>query len=392
MKQILFALFLVMMLPTYLSSQSSLEREAILPRTNDTIVKQRVEYRSPGRTGKNVLWNFSKLKILDEHYTVEYGQEGDSLVGTEHDTRYYYGTKKDSLLFHGYEKSTVWMKYVRPEVLLRYPMKYNDSIHSYFQGLGKYCNDLSISIIGKSDVSIDAFGMMILPNEDTLKHVLRSHSIKLITEGSEELNLKQFKKSLTAPLLTTDSIESRLQCDSVVMRVETFKWYELGYRYPIFETILGTTLKKGVSKDFFYISFYYPPQEHLYLNEDEINLVILDTFGNPEDKYWQNGNIYADNSYQNEASDPWGDSILSYDVYWDYSGQAVCVDYSLATHAQMAIYLYAMQGRILASTPARTCAGGTYSETINLAKEASGQYLLLMLVNEEKHTKKIIKP
>ena len=104
--------------PLSVFSQFSLESSSTLPRANDTIVKQCVEYRDPGRSGANVLWDFSELELLDDAYTISYGQIGDSLTGTEHRTTYYYGVSGDSLFFHGYEKNTTWMKYVRPELLL----------------------------------------------------------------------------------------------------------------------------------------------------------------------------------------------------------------------------------------------------------------------------------
>ena len=69
--------------PLSVFSQFSLESSSTLPRANDTIVKQCVEYRDPGRSGANVLWDFSELELLDDAYTISYGQIGDSLTGIE---------------------------------------------------------------------------------------------------------------------------------------------------------------------------------------------------------------------------------------------------------------------------------------------------------------------
>lgn len=65
-------IFLLMgvMLSQSAFSQFSLESSSALPRANDTIVKQCVEYRDPGRSGPNVLWNFSELELLNDAYTL----------------------------------------------------------------------------------------------------------------------------------------------------------------------------------------------------------------------------------------------------------------------------------------------------------------------------------
>ena len=60
--------------PLSVFSQFSLESSSTLPRANDTIVKQCVEYRDPGRSGANVLWDFSELELLDDAYTISYGR------------------------------------------------------------------------------------------------------------------------------------------------------------------------------------------------------------------------------------------------------------------------------------------------------------------------------
>jgi len=52
------------------------------PRAGDKLVKYQVEYKDPGPSGENVLWDFSKLKTVNENYTVTYSAPevlGDSL-------------------------------------------------------------------------------------------------------------------------------------------------------------------------------------------------------------------------------------------------------------------------------------------------------------------------
>lgn len=364
-------------------SQFSLESSSVLLRANDTIIKQCVEYRDPGRSGPDVLWNFSELDLLDDAYTISYGQIGDSLTGTEHRTTYYYGVSGDSLFFHGYEKNTTWMKYVRSELLLKYPVHYGDSLQSYYQGLGKYCTDLSLDVMGVTDVKADAYGLMVLPGGDTLRHVLRVRSFKRMAEGSDILNLRRFERSLLSPLLSVDSIAYHLSNDSVILEIETFRWYALGYRYPVFETVRGATVKNGESKDFFAFSFFYPPQEHTYLNDDTVNLALLSA--EEERSKAENKSMFHDNN------DRPGKVLLNYNVYWETSGDAVRLDYQLNSNAEISIYLYDMQGRTRMVCPMETYSNGFYSRKLDFSEMDSGQYLLLMVMNGERYTEKIIK-
>ena len=81
-------------------------------RQGDVLVKQQVGYLDPGESGTGKLWDFSKLKPVNDEYTLEYTHppmEGDSIyiwgnrrylkkkvsanelvVGIEHNTMYYY--------------------------------------------------------------------------------------------------------------------------------------------------------------------------------------------------------------------------------------------------------------------------------------------------------------
>lgn len=66
--KILFFIFLAGNFPLFflLHAQEILSVETNMFRANDTIVKQQVEYKNPGKTGENVFWNFGKLKPVDE--------------------------------------------------------------------------------------------------------------------------------------------------------------------------------------------------------------------------------------------------------------------------------------------------------------------------------------
>ena len=287
-----------------LFAQYSLQSKYNMFRADDEIVKQQVEYKDPGRAGENVLWDFGKLKSQNDEYKLSYTLSKNSLLaGIEHNTRYYYSLSNDSLLLWGYENSTTLIENEKPELLLHFPVNYGDSTFCYYNGNGEYCNRLKISAMGTVTSKADARGMMILPDGDTLKNVIRVRTIKRIAEKTRPLHIplwrgpgediENIKRTIAA-----DSINYRFANDTILLGVETYRWYVAGYRYPIFETVKSITNKRSEERTFFDTAFFYPPQEHYYLEDDEENLTLQDAI--------REHRIRPDNN-------PW--SGLSYNFY-----------------------------------------------------------------------------
>ena len=168
-------------------SQYKLESKLNLPRPGDEILKQQVTYKDPGRSGVNVLWDFSALGNDSKPYTLTYDTIDGILTGIEHRTRYYYRIWNDSLFVDGYENATTLMQYSQPELVRKFPVAFGDSLFSYFRGEGHYCDRLKVDVMGTLASSADSYGMMILPDKDTLKHVLRIKTVKRTVEDLKPL-------------------------------------------------------------------------------------------------------------------------------------------------------------------------------------------------------------
>ena len=88
-------------MPTF--AQHSLTVLHNLPRPGDEIIKRQVEYKDPGRSGENVLWDFGKLKTTNDEYKLFYKIGKDSLLaGIEHRTIYYHSLTNDSRCRRGF--------------------------------------------------------------------------------------------------------------------------------------------------------------------------------------------------------------------------------------------------------------------------------------------------
>jgi hypothetical protein len=302
--------FLLLCIPVMLQAQHKLESHLNMFRADDIITKQQVSYKNPGRTGSNVLWDFSELTVVNEAYELAYFSGSEPIItGIEHLTGYNYSLSNDSLLLWGYDNQSTQMKNKQAELLLKFPVNYGDSIKNYYYGHGKHGNRLELDAMGTVETTADAYGMMVLPNKDTLKQVLRTHTIKYFVEDTKAISEEYQTKHKSSYSVSSDSVDYRLNNDSVVFVVETFRWYEKGYRYPVFETVRSWEQHSNNRRhQFLNTAFFYPPQEHYYLDDDEDNLSILENEGNEIVDPWA-GLTY--NSYPNPVRAQFGNGDLS---------------------------------------------------------------------------------
>jgi hypothetical protein len=217
-------------------------------RAADNIIKQQVEFKDPGSSGKNLLWDFSMVQPINEEYSLNYfipdSTNMTRLCGQEHNTRYYYHQVHDTLQTVGFENYTTSMEYSVPELRMHFPFVYGDTLFSNFIGKGEYCHRNQLAIKGYTRVIADAEGDLKLPEFETVKKALRVRTLRHYTETGK---------------------------DSVEMTLDTYSWYAAGIRYPVFESIKTTYSKKGDKKDdkgesmndttVFSTSFFYPPKK-----------------------------------------------------------------------------------------------------------------------------------
>lgn len=222
---------------------------------NDSLYKYQVVYKDPGGSGQKQIWDFSNLKIIDKNYKVKYfrpdKKDTTEICCLEHRTRYYYRCKSDSLWSLGFENYTTTMNYTKPELKLKYPFTYGETLQSTFEGKGMYSNLFALSVKGYTFIKADGEGELKLPEEKKIKNALRLHTIRHYSEIGR---------------------------DSIEMTLDTYTWYTKDVRYPVFETV-KTTLHK-VNKDnlVFYTSFYYSPEEHKLEKASDEELADLDSF------------------------------------------------------------------------------------------------------------------
>lgn len=365
-----------------LHAQTALQKETFLPRGGDVIVKQELQYKSPGREGKSVVWDFSELSPLDtESQERLYGKIDSSLICLGRDGGYKYKLSGDSLFCIGHQNSTQRIDYLLPALNRIYPMNYRDSIHSLYYGEGMYSQVLPIVVFGETTIRMDAEGVLMLPGDIRINNVLRVRETAHV--GQRLSSSPAIYSHGDRSRYSTDSLVYHLRNDSVTWQVTTYKWYAPGYRYPVFETVHTGIIESGNLRPHFNRSYYFPPQSRDYLMDDPANENILAAIQMREDA-WKQGS-------PNQGGDriP-GKENYAYNFFIDPNGH-LCVEYCLDDPCSVEILLNAMAGYNIWRQSLSEKSRGMHTATYDTSSLPPGTYLLSLVINGKIHTEKIQK-
>ncbi|SBW01074.1 T9SS C-terminal target domain-containing protein [uncultured Dysgonomonas sp.] len=343
-------------------------------RAGDILVKQQVEYVNPGEAGTNKLWDFSRLKSVNDEYTLVYDlppldgdniyifgnkrylkkdiQDNELIVGTEHNTMYYYRLTNDSLLQMGHENPSVVLEYTRPMVLTHFPLNYGQTVCSSYKSEGLYSGTVDIRTQGTMTTTADAYGKMILPSGDSLNPVLRVKTIQTIYDIPTEY--------------ITDVP------NSTGNQLETCRWYSKGYRYPIFETIRHIDLADNT--EVFTTAFFFPPQDHLYLDTDPENLALLD-------ELWKDTEDNTANTETLQTKTVMLEDILTCRMYPNPVESVLNLKYELKADAKVSFELYSLEGMPVKKIVSISKAKGIYYDTLDCSTLAPKNYVLRIIAN-----------
>ncbi len=352
-------------------------------RSGDELIKQQVDYKDPGREGDNVIWDFGKLKSVNDEYSLVYSSpvlqensyyvmgydtiqnrdidKNSLIIGTEHNTMYYYQLKGNQLLLLGHENPTNLLHYTQAVVAATYPRNYKQNQTNSYQSEGIYSGKIPFDTKGTITTLADAYGAIILPSGDTLSHVLRIKTIQSISEIIRSIN----------PAMN----------DSLEMVVESYKWYSKGYRYPIFETIRAINTTDTLNTQEYQTAFFFPPQEHLYLDDDKDNLAVLDSL-------W---NLDHNKDIDNPITNPETEIKLSYNFYPNPVESQLTIEYYLESATAVNVTIYSMEGKLIKKQEIGKLDKGLHTQYIDCSNLAKGTYILRIEAENKATSDKFIK-
>ncbi|MFV0311021.1 MAG: T9SS type A sorting domain-containing protein [Dysgonomonas sp.] len=153
-------------------------------------------------------------------------------------------------------------------------------------------------------------------------------------------------------------------------QLETCRWYSKGYRYPVFETVRNINLND--STEIFSTAFFYPPQDHLYLETDPENLALLEEMWDMDKKQEE---------LQEQAKTVSLEDIMSCKIYPNPVISILNLEYELKQEAKVAFELYSIEGMPVRRTQAKPQKVGTYYESIDCSNLQSKNYVLRITAN-----------
>lgn len=322
-------------------AQHILTRENTLIRPGDVIDKEQVVYQDPGESGFNLTWDFRNVELVNNSYRIEHVGDSTSMLLSIHPkSMNHYQIAGDTLFRIAYEDPLTKLVYHNPVPELRFPFTYGDVFSASYEGKGLYCRHNGVEEAGTVFIEADAIGTFFLTEEDTLRNVLRVHTVKTSVVGMDKDSI------------VTDSTKRVTKVEDI------YRWYARGYRYPVFET-LSETCYDGTKCLYNDKVAYRTLPEYLRSLGDSINEEIIQL-----------------DSLQSDSHEP---DIIQYQV--QNAGGNLKVDYSLSERATISALISDTMGIVYKRYEHTDEPGENYSFSFNLNGLHRGEYILYLNVN-----------
>lgn len=332
-----------------IKAQHVLSKKNSLVRSGDVICKQEIEYLEPEGSGMDVVWDFRDLDIQKKKYMVEYFC--DSLLQIfkyEPTFMEQYKFEGDTLFKTRYENPITNISYNKPIPDMIYPMAYGNIYTAEFEGKGTYCHHNCLTTSGSILLEADANGIILFPEQDTLRNVLRVHTQTISTIGIERDSV------------ITDSTKWMRNIE------DTYRWYVSGYRYPLFESY-KQALHDGLGNvRYNKTSFQTLPAVLRQLN-DSINQEFRST-----------GTLHSNTGTGNM---PYSVKVI---------GSKVTIIYSLTSKATIKAMVSDSKGIIYRQQIRKDAAGKDYSLSVSLSGLRRGEYILYVNINGNVYSNTIL--
>ena len=322
------------------------------PVSADSLQKSRIRYFSPGRGGRDMVWDFSGKLRSRGTSQVKLMKDSTGLLSFIEPGRIsYYHTTPDTLILLGSESPLEKRVYAVSKVTRRFPLEYGDSISNDFRCEGMYCGDHPFRESGTTTVRVDASGSIVLAENDTLGNVLRVHVI-----DSYSICMDIDSAALDTARLT-QVIDER------------YEWYLPQSQYPVIEDVTSTT----------------------FFNLEAIGTTRYACCNLPEDEtaYY----LTPDDEDETDEQDGFPDEgqqapdIIHYGI--ETHGQVIHMSYDLDEAATITTIVANHMGTISRYNQWTQEAGQGYSAQIDCNGLRPGVYILYINVNGKVYSEKV---
>lgn len=322
------------------------------PASSDSLLKSRIRYFSPGMGGRGKVWDFSGKLGSKGSSQIMFMKDSTGVVSIiEPGKISYYHTTPDTLVLLGSESALERREYAVSKVSKIFPLEYGDSISKYFRCEGMYCGDHLFREAGTTAVRVDADGSIVLAENDTVRNVLRVHTIDAYSICMD----------IDTAALDTARLTQVID--------ERYEWYLPESQYPVIEDVTSTT---------FFNMEAIGTTKHAYCNlpEDLASSYITLIDGDETDE--QDG-------FQEEGQQI--PNIIHYNI--ETQGKVIYMSYDLDEDATITTIVANHMGFLSIYNQWTQAAGQGYSAQIDCNGLRPGFYILYINVNGKVYSEKV---
>lgn len=345
-------------------------------RNCDVLEKNLVTVIGFDLNSKKGIWSLEDAELSEGTFNAKYSTETDTMRAVERGDRTYYSQDRGSVSIIGSENFMELMNYDMPETWLKFPMQLGDSISGYFNGTGPYCEQLFMRRFGTYLTVADVAGKLVLPEGDTLRHVLRLHTERHVSIRLTPIDTMKCK----IPIFTVDSIVRNMAADSVKMQEDIYRWYADGYRYPVLEASVLSRNGKRLTADVYYCS----PDVQRTLTYDEENEAVRERLAK-EDAAARARSLDDDYSRRSKNC---GNEGFAYNLSLNDGSNLVTIHYDIDHNTKMTALVANTLGYVYRRID-HHCDSGSGLAIIDCNGLRKGQYILYINVDGEQYAEKV---
>ncbi|MCL2414643.1 MAG: T9SS type A sorting domain-containing protein [Bacteroidales bacterium] len=163
----------LLLIPFFGFSQAALHRPDSVE--SQTFLRYTMSNFSMPTSGQNQIWDFQNILLGENPSLIRLvahtSEDTIFITHTDGQTVYYNFLYDNQLLQIRYEKNHMRISHASPRILLEYPLHFQQSFNSRFDGALYRALSPRLLIKSQSSVKLIGHGSLILPNEDTVSNV-----------------------------------------------------------------------------------------------------------------------------------------------------------------------------------------------------------------------------
>lgn len=347
-KQILISVFALLFVS---SAYGQVSFSGMAPTSADSLVKSRIRYFSPGRGGRDRVWDFSgKLGSKGSSQVMFIKDSAGMLSFIESGRVSYYRMPPDTLILIGSESPLEKRGYAKSKISKKFPLEYGDTVIRQFRCEGMYCGDHPFREVGTTTVKVDAEGSIVLAENDTVRNVLRVHTIDSYS-------------------VCMDVDSAALDTAKLIQVIdERYEWYLPDAQYPIIEDVTSTT---------FHDMDAIATKKYAYCNLPDAQTACYIT---TEDEEGEEQDGFSEEDMQTP-------DIIHYNI--ETEGKVIRLLYDLDENATITTIVANHMGFLSVYNQWTQQAGQGYSAQIDCNGLRPGIYILYINVNGKIYSEKV---